>query len=561
MRHRRAVAVLGAVLGFVSGCAEAPTFDDHGFDTARCPFLGAPELCGGCDPRCFRVHSSPTGRDLTDATSDRVRFDLDRNGLVLGGKTLEARFSFIANDEEGTISKLDQVTGNEVGRYRVGSHPSAIAVDWVGNGFVVMTGEPVETVSMIAGNRSICVDRNRNHRIDSTSGSTVLPRGADECLIWTSSEAAGACPRAVAIDQRNRVWVGGWCTRQFHVLAAEDGSLIRTVPVSASVYDAAIGRDGTLWYSGRSHSVIQSIDTETFEVGPTIRPSCGGDLEGITVDGENRVWIVCAHQPCRAARYDPRDGTWLNICDIPFPRAARDVAFDHNGDVWISAHASWTGNTGPSFGYHYEASTGALLDEAPIPGCDGANGISASFDLRIWFVCRGSWSVDVLDPEDGATTHAMVGAFPSTYGDFIGMQTAAIQSRRGSYKRVYDSALACDTDETVRWEQLYFQAVTPYETEVSFTARTSDSHRNLRRADDVLLGTQPGDTSPVDVSGILAAEGVPNGQRYFEVEVVLQSLDGSTSPVFRNMDMVFYCECACDEDRSCSAGCDCDDDC
>jgi hypothetical protein len=77
----------------------------------------------------------------------------------------------------------------------------------------------------------------------------------------------------------------------------------------------------------------------------------------------------------------------------------------------------------------------------------------------------------------------------------------------------------------------------------------------------VLLGTQPGDTSPVDVSGILAAEGVPNGQRYLEVEVVLQSLDGSTSPVFRNMDMVFYCECACDEDRSCSAGCDCDDDC
>jgi hypothetical protein len=66
MRHRRAVAVLGTVLGLVSGCAEVPTFDDDGFDTARCPMLGDPVLCGGCDPRCFIIHDAPTGRDLTD---------------------------------------------------------------------------------------------------------------------------------------------------------------------------------------------------------------------------------------------------------------------------------------------------------------------------------------------------------------------------------------------------------------------------------------------------------------------------------------------------------------
>jgi hypothetical protein len=49
--------------------------------------------------------------------------------------------------------------------------------------------------------------------------------------------------------------------------------------------------------------------------------------------------------------------------------------------------------------------------------------------------------------------------------------------------------------------------------------------------------------------------------RYLEIRVQLRSLDGETSPVFRQMDNVFYCVCECDINQECTADCDCDEDC
>jgi len=144
------------------------------------------------------------------------------------------------------------------------------------------------------------VDRNLNGRIDTSAGSDVLGRGNDECVVWSSTVAAGACPRALALDLRDRLWVGGWCLNNFYVLNSDTGTLIRTVPIATGAYGAAMDRHGTLWYAGRAHSWIQNIDTETMAVGPVRVPTCGGDLYGITTDLEDRVWTVCAQQPCRA---------------------------------------------------------------------------------------------------------------------------------------------------------------------------------------------------------------------------------------------------------------------
>jgi hypothetical protein len=490
-----------------------------------------------------------------------LRFDLDRNGLVLCRICGFHTTAFIANWGENTVSKINLGFRREVGRYLVGWNPSAAAVDMHDNGYIVMTGEPVEAVAKVAGNRSSCVDRNQDGHIETSTGSDVLARGTDECVLWTSDAAAGSCPRTVVLDSLERIWVGGWCTRQFSVLDVRDGSLIATVPVAASAYDVAISRDGVLWYSGRSHSVIQSIDTETFEVGPAIRSSCGGDLEGIVVDREGRVWIVCAHQPCRAARYDPRDGSWLNICDIPYPRTAHDVTIDSYRNIWISTHDAWTRYSGSSFAYEYNADTGERRRELAIPGCDGANGIGSGFEGNIWFGCHGSWNASDLYPDTGHVTNVRVGAYPSTYSDFTGFLWNAVTGSPGWYSRLYDATLACQNDERVIWSQLYFDVEIPDETRILFKGRTADRTSRLSAAREVLFGTVPGDREPLDIGAALAEEGVPNGQRYFQVEVVLQSLDGRHSPVLRSMDMVFHCECACDEDRSCSAGCDCDDDC
>ena len=384
------------------------------------PIIGDPELCGGCDPACFRQHTCPTGRDLTEDNAENVRFDLDRDGLVLGGRTVSARYAYIANSGENTVSKIDLGTRVEVGRYYVGGSPSRTAVDSRGNCLVAMRSEHHQNVAKIAGDQSYCVDRNRNGRIDTSGGSNVLSRGTDECVIWWSTAAVGACPRAVAIDRRDRVWIGGWCIRNFYVLNSDTGSLIRTVGINASAYGAAIDSNGMLWYSGRSHGWLQNVNTETYAVGPVRGTGCGGDLYGIMVDLEDRPWIVCAHRGCRASRFTPHGARWDNVCTIPVPRTARGITIDSSGDVWIATHHNWGWNYGQGYGYRFDPESRAQEAVYRINGCDGAIGVASDFEDNIWFACHGSWTGSMLDPDTGDVTNVRVGRYPYTYSDFTG---------------------------------------------------------------------------------------------------------------------------------------------
>jgi DNA-binding beta-propeller fold protein YncE len=566
----------------VMDCVDG-TWGECDFASAtRMPIIGDPQLCGGCDPACFRQHTCPTGRDLTDQNSSNVRFDLDRNGLVLGGKQISARFAYIANSSEDTVSKIDLGTATEVGRYVVGSSPSRTAVDSRGNCYVAMRGEHWETVAKIAGDRSYCVDRNLNGRIDTSTGAGVLSRGTDECVLWWSRDAVGACPRGVAIDAQGRVWVGGWCITQFYVLDPNTGRLIRSVPISASCYGAAIDSAGMLWYSGRSHAWIQNVNTETFAVGPARGTGCGGDLYGIAIDRSNRVWIVCAHEASRVSRYNPASNSWiaLGAWAIPHPRTARGVTVDGGGDVWLGTHHDWGWNFGQGYGYEINSETAAVRREYLITGCDGAIGVSSDFENNMWFACHGSWTGSRLNPDTGAVTNVRVGAYPYTYSDFTGFLRATITSPEGSYQQLFDSQLVCARGSNVVWSQLYYDVETPASTRINFYARTAALTTQLGTARELLVAQAPGDRPPADVQGTMAAMGVPNGLRYFEVRVHLQSLDGSTSPVFRNMDLVYYCvvdpctngvrdgretdvDCGgalcsgCAAGRSCVAGTDC----
>ena len=505
------------------------------------PIIGDPELCGGCDPACFRQHTCPTGRDLTEDNAENVRFDLDRDGLVLGGRTVSARFAYIANSGENTVSKIDLGTRAEVGRYYVGGSPSRTAVDSRGNCVVAMRGEHYETVVKIAGDMSYCIDRNHNGRIDTSSGSNVLGRGNDECVIWSSTAAVGACPRAVAIDRRDRIWIGGWCIRNFYVLNSDTGALIRTVPISASAYGAAIDSNGMLWYSGRSHGWLQNVNTETYAVGPVRGTGCGGDLYGIMVDLEDRPWIVCAHNGCRASRFTPTTGGWSNVCSIPYPRTARGITIDSSGDVWIATHHNWGWNYGQGYGYQFNPETLAQRGVHTVHGCDGAIGIASDFEDNMWFACHGSWTGSALDPDTGAVTNTRVGRYPYTYSDFTGFLRATVTAPEGSYKQLFDAQLVCDDDADVVWSQLYFEVETPESTRINFYGRTANRVAEMGGAREMLLGTVPGDEEPLDIQGTMSAIGVPNGLRYYEIRVQLQSLDGETSPVFRNMDLVYYC--------------------
>ncbi len=61
--------------------------NDELSDSQREALIGQPQICGGCDPHCSFVIDAPTGRDLHDGNSDHIRYDLDRDGIVLSFET------------------------------------------------------------------------------------------------------------------------------------------------------------------------------------------------------------------------------------------------------------------------------------------------------------------------------------------------------------------------------------------------------------------------------------------------------------------------------------------
>jgi streptogramin lyase len=539
-------------------------------DAERYAIIGDPELCGGCDPACWRVHDCPTGRDLNEDNADNVRFDLDADGIVLGGTLFNARYAFIANAGSGQVSKIDLTSRTVVGQYRLGFSPSRTAIDSRGNAYVAHR-RGSGYVSKIAGDTSYCVDRNMNGTIETSHSITPLPSGTiDECVIWNRkivdhAHSSGSGFRAVTIDRVGRVWLGegdwaGYADQYFHVLDPNTGSPVHApVRVNFQAYGAAVGGDGNLWFTTREYDYcggsgvrtrhIQSINTDTFAVGPAICDPYGSHY-GIAVDRSNRVWVANWGQ-YRVSRYDPLDQSWMHVV-LPGRTHPRGVTIDSAGNIWTSDRNA---------AIRFDAETGGSQTIYNLPGCSTAIGIGADFSDNIWVSCHGSGNAIWLDPDTGDTVAIATGSGPYTYSDFTGFLRATVTSPEGSYTRLHDSRVACSGDRETYWSQLYWDVATPEGTQINFWARTAERIEHLGVSPEMLLATIPGELGPADIAATLTRYGMANNQRYMEIRVELRSLDGDSSPVFRNMDNVFYCVCNCDTDTECQADCDCDEDC
>lgn len=544
-------------------------------DSERYALIGDPTLCGGCDPGCFGVHDCPTGRDLTGENAENVRYDLDEQGIVLGGTLVNARFAYVANNPQSTVSKVDLTTGHEVGRYYVGlsyngsyNNPSRTAIDSRGNAYVANRAFSRDgSVTKIAGDRSFCVDRDMNGRIDTSAGGhDIRPWNQDECVVW-SRRVGGyyPLPRALAIDRHDRVWVGLYRYRRFDVLDPNDGHLIRSVGVSLHPYGAAIGRDGVMWFPNGccGRPTVQSVNTETLRVSSTYTPPggmCHGSY-GIAVDTAGRVLVGGWPHACMS-RYTPSTNTWERFNTTS--GGVRGVTVDAEGRMWAASH-HWDYN--PHWMTSWDATGGdrqifTLRDSSTGAVCSVPIGVGADFEGRMWTPCQYTSRVAIVDPDTARVqVLAAIGPNPYTYSDFTGFLRATVTAPEGSYTRTYDSDMTCDDDTTPHWSQFYWDAETPEGTQITFWARSADRTDRLGRSPTMEVATQPGSTSPVDLEDIFAPHGVSTNYRYLEIRVQLQSLDDDTSPIFRNMDTVYYCRCECNTDHECTDRCDCDPDC
>ena len=129
------------------------------------------------------------GDDDDGDDDDEPHFDIGEpdtgDGDPPGDEELEFSYIWIANTGEGTVSKIDTQTLEEVGRFQTrpdtfGS-PSRTSVSRAGN---VAVANRHGGVVKIYADHADCADTNGQAGIQTSTDATPLPWGQDECIAW-----------------------------------------------------------------------------------------------------------------------------------------------------------------------------------------------------------------------------------------------------------------------------------------------------------------------------------------------------------------------------------------
>ena len=243
--------------GFWSYCFEqqtpAPEVCDHlDNDCDGETDEGAVSKCGECskDTDCITAGPGEPSAFSPNPSENSQNVALDTKGNIHlstksgpGTSAKSARFIWIANSPENTVSRLDTATGWEVGRYQVCTDPSRTAVDLQGNGIITCRGDG--RVAKVAIFEEDCIDKDQDGQIETShdaNGDHVITPDEmvnnDECVLWVTqpdgpssggcSSTGSGCARAAGVDKDNNVWVGFWNSKRLLNLNGETGVVIKS---------------------------------------------------------------------------------------------------------------------------------------------------------------------------------------------------------------------------------------------------------------------------------------------------------------------------------------------
>ncbi|MCX4245330.1 Vgb family protein [Paraliomyxa miuraensis] len=401
---------------------------------------------GGTSLNTFGPTTGLTDNDdsVVDDTGDKFDVggtDLGGNGGDCpggGGMQGEVDFSiiWIANSPEGTVSKIDTVSGVELARYYTGptngsDDPSRTSVNLAGD--VAVTNRAGGIVK-IAAREEQCVDTNGNGVIDTSTGpGDVRPFGQDECLLWHvplpngGSNQQGPRPTAWDAGASNnpcapdgfRVWVGYYdlpaSVGRFYRLAGNDGTILDEVTAPGwdpygtnyGPYGGAVDANGNFWVTGLWGNLVR-IDAVTLDVQRWDFP---GDTDpyGMTVDANGHPWT--AGWNGHLVHFDPATQAFEQF---QIGNRLRGLQIDRNGMLWAAVN---NGCGVAQFDTNTKTVVNALI---PLPGCATPVGVSIDIDGMVWIPDQGANLAFKMDPTTYATsvTSGLVG--PYTYSDMTG---------------------------------------------------------------------------------------------------------------------------------------------
>lgn len=492
--------------------------------------------CGDCNPDCGgETQTVGVGGDVGFDAGDGDNVVIEPDGsVVLDEATFGAAgLIWIANSGEGTISKVDTRTREELGRYVTdpggAGDPSRSTVNLRGD--VISANRATSTATFIQAND--CPDEDRDGLADTSTGpDDVLAWGDDECVRWNLPIVGGGA-RGAAFDIRRELdggvheyaWVGAYSSGDVYEIDVEDGELTgNSVSTSPTLpYGAAMAPDGVLWVAS-SGSSMAKVDTTTLEVTQYAAPH-GRSFYGITVDAEGYVWTSGQQG---AQRFDPDTEEY----ELVEGGCGGGIAADTNGSVW-TGHGFICNPRGVS-----RIDTVTLEAHVIQTGHD-THGVAVDFDGNVWAINVSGGSADVIDPEDEDWETAWTsGVFYNyTYSDMTGFQLAHGGRAVGRVSHVFEADCHiiedCHDSASLAWDAEVGPGAS-----ITLTGRTARTLEALPLAREVPLAVLPGDAPPVD---LLDALGSLDG--FLRIDATLETTGQADSPVLRSLSVTSDCHC------------------
>ncbi len=434
-------------------------------------------------------------------------------------------FIWVASSGESTVSKIDTVTGVELGRYRTGplggfgENPSRTTVDlngdvWVGNRnsntAVKIALNPTDTRGAETGNPSIFIpaDVAPDGLLNTSTGpGDVLSWGDDDAVLMRITADFG--PRALAIDASNNVWIGG-VGQDMEYFNGQTGILIKGIDIGRICYGALIDGNGTLWVANQGAGMTRIDNPSGAHTVSFISTPYLGWVYGLGIDQDG--YIYCSGWSYnRISKYDPNANLWVWSQTISGGSNGRGVCVGLDGDVWVA-------NSGLSRVTRHDPSNGNLI--ATVIVGSTPTGVATDAAGKIWVTNYGSNSVMRIDPATNLVDFTQAGhPSPYNYSDMTGIISRTITTKTGTWTVDYDSGIPGVLWGMVSWNGEP-QGFEPAGTSITVRARSSVDGSTWSAWEVVVNGVPLSSTPP--------------GQ-YLQVESTLKILTGDVSPVLADL--------------------------
>lgn len=454
---------------------------------------------GGATDTSVRLKSATftTSYDFSTGTLSGVNANNEGDlRMTSAMDVFETPFIWIPNSTDRTVTQIDTQTLNVKGTHGLASNgvdchnPSRTTVDIDGNVWVGCRGTAsyIDREDIKSGDVPVAVD-NKVVKLAKTDGSVLL------------SVVVGHAPRALALDVKNRLWVGNSVDDTVWAIDGATGQCLRgegsgcpapATAVSDFPYGAAVDQRGHLWVVSLGVKpterlpVLTEIDTETGQVlgqyGPFARKAGCNELYGIAIDHLNNVWLggfncsdvvkvkgVSGKDPTTGKNH--KAGEMIAYYDVG-GETSRGVAVDMDNNVWVALSSTDTASK-------ISGTDGQIIHSVNVGS--GPIGVAVDAYGNAWVVNRNSDSVHRINgllPSD--KQEIKVGAGPYSYSDMMGTALRTVTHNKAGF-----AAWSVKVDAGVTspaWKNVSWHATQPDSSAIEVQTRCAATSAGLGQA-------------------------------------------------------------------------------